>query len=95
MERVGDNMTINKAWEIVNEEKNSDALVYAYERWQDEKEYEDIKDYLLFVQGFVPCAYKMTKRPFGFKAKCEDGELRVWVAVGSKSYTIKGESVRC
>lgn len=47
-------------------------LAYGYERWQDEKEYEDINDYATLFKDKVEKHggkfLKMTKRPFGFKA---------------------------
>lgn len=44
-----------------------------YERWQDEKQYEDIKDYLIPALRTIiaECGLTnptMTKRPFGFTA---------------------------
>ena len=42
---------------------------YLYERWQDEKEYENIKDYQKLLDSIAqPCGVviiKMNKRPFG------------------------------
>jgi len=49
--------------------KAEKTFIYLYERWQDEKEYEDIKDYqkpldtLATKCGIV--ITKMNKRPFG------------------------------
>ena len=40
------------------------------QRWQDEKEYEDIKEYALaFEKKFQLKEVEPTKRPFGFKFK--------------------------
>ena len=82
-------MTIKEAWKAVNDSANT--IFYLYERWQDEKEYEDIKDYLAVVQKSVPGAYKMTRRPFGFKAKCEDGELAVSVKLDGRYIKLFGK----
>ena len=45
------------------------TLSYLYERWQDEKEYEDIKDYQKPLNSIAETAgvviTKMNKRPFG------------------------------
>ena len=40
-------------------------LTHLYGRWQDEKKYENIEDYLKSMQEVLPTASKMTKRPFG------------------------------
>ena len=44
-------------------------LSYLYERWQDEKDYEDIKDYQKPLNSIADAAgvviTKMNKRPFG------------------------------
>jgi len=44
------------------------GLIYAYQRWEDEKEYEDFKDYQIYMQKVIPDypIKKMTQRPFGF-----------------------------
>ena len=48
----------------------ADTTGYLYERWLDEKDYEDINDYLPVVakiaDEFGVSIVKMTKRPFGF-----------------------------
>ena len=71
-------MIIDKLWEKINKE-NADLLCDLWERWQDEKEYEDIQDYLEVIQKHIPEAYKITKRPFGVHCKCDDGEIHVQV----------------
>ena len=47
-------------------------LEYAYERWQDEKDYEDIQSYGALFSTICTSKgakfLKMTKRPFGFQA---------------------------
>jgi len=42
-----------------------DLLAALYERWQDEKDYEDPRDYLKAIQQVMPTATKLTKNPFG------------------------------
>lgn len=49
-----------------------------YCRWQDEKEYEDIKDYGVPIKAAIKDiksvkTVTMTKSPFGFKFTCVDG----------------------
>lgn len=55
------------------EDKAFDVLVYLYERWQDEKEYEDIGEYLQVIKQYIPEATKMYKRPFGVACEVADG----------------------
>lgn len=47
----------------------SPAVSNLYERWQDEKDYEDITDYAAPIVKLLPRGMKlvkMTNRPFGF-----------------------------
>ena len=84
-------MTMNEVWAQTNEHGAAKFIMYLWERWQDEREYEDINDYLAAVKKHVPSAYKMTKRPFGFAAKCDDGELKVAVKCRGKYIHFEGE----
>ena len=75
-------MTKNELWLKVTQENNGQiaALICnLYDRWLDESEYEDINDYLEVIQKKVPEAFKMHKRPFGFTAKCDDGNIQITV----------------
>ena len=71
-------MLMNELWKNVNE-NHTEFLCYLWERWQDEKEYEDIQDYLTAIQARIPEAYKMTKRPFGVHCKCDDGSIHIQI----------------
>ena len=71
-------MKAQELWSKIND-KNADLLFYLRERWQDEKEYEDINDYLHRIQQDIPEAYKITKRPFGIVCRCSDVDLSVSV----------------
>lgn len=66
-------------------------LEYAYIRWQDEKDYEDINDYSVMFESKVVEQggkfLKMTKRPFGFKA--EIGNLTFQYYCNSKAIGVK------
>lgn len=63
-------------------------MVYLYGRWQDEKEYEDIKDYGVNIKKEVEAVggefIKMNKKPFGFTFKLADATYQIKVT--SKSY---------
>lgn len=69
------------AKEVVNNEKIFNRLIYLYCRWQDEKQYEDFKDYeenlrALIKETFPDLkVYQVTKQPFGFKVAFEDVKL--------------------
>lgn len=71
-------MKTKEQWKAITQEL--ELLVYLYDRWQDEKEYEDINDYLQVIKRTVPNAYEITAEPFGFKVKCDDGILKVWLS---------------
>lgn len=67
-------------------------LCNLYERWQDEKEYEDINDYLTVIQKHIPEAKTISKRPFGITCECDDGKIKISVKVKGNYLTINGES---
>ena len=58
---------------ILNNENFQYTIFNLYDRWQDELEYEDIKDYAKPLENIVSriidkdIKLTMTKRPFGFK----------------------------
>lgn len=69
-------------WNKINKEENGKIgsfILDLYERWEEEKAYEDINDYLTAFQKYVPEAVKAQERPFGFICSCEDGNLFVFV----------------
>lgn len=67
--------------EVVGEEhlnKMLKHLGYLWERWQDEKEYEDWKDYIIAAKKVLPkdCIFiSLSKRPFEMKFKLSDGRV--------------------
>jgi hypothetical protein len=52
-------------------------LSYLYIRWQDEKEYEDITDYLVAAKKVLPEAIKISKKPFAITCQATDGRIQV------------------
>ena len=89
-------MTKQELWAKINKENDgqiADLIFYLYERWQDEKEYEDIEDYLKAIQNKAPEAFKIHKRPFGFTAKCEDGNIQITVKNERSYLVLKAKSV--
>ena len=68
-------------------EKNTklqNFILDLYIRYQYEKEYEDIKDYLKAIQKQLPEATKIVSRPFTVKCELPDGEFKIIVK------TVKG-----
>jgi hypothetical protein len=64
-------MTQTEKQNVINVLNNRQVLehfLYLYERWQDEKEYEDFNDYAKSMMQSMPngaTLIKGTKRPFG------------------------------
>lgn len=88
-------MTKQELWAKINKENGgqiADLIFYLYERWQDEKEYEDINDYLKTIQKKVPEAFKIHKRPFGITAKCDDGNIQITVKSECKYLRLQAKS---
>lgn len=56
-----------------------DPLFNLFERYLDEREYEDKEEYKKAILKRFPEANKATVRPFGFSVPCDDGT--VFVAV--------------
>ena len=53
---------------VLNNRPTLEQFMYLYERWQDEKEYEDFNDYVTIMMKYMPegaTLVKGTKRPFG------------------------------
>ena len=86
-------MTKQEIWVAINTDKTSEFLFNLYERWQDEKEYEDIADYLTAFQKSISQAYAMTKRPFGVKCKGSDGNIHVFVKRKGKTIQLSAKNI--
>lgn len=84
-------MKFKEMWKLADEEAYT--LLALRDRWQDERLYEDINDYLRVVQSKIPCAYEMMKRPFGFKAKCEDGTFKVYLKMNGNKFSLVGQKI--
>jgi len=86
-------MKRNQMWEKVNNE-NAELLISLWERWQDEKEYEDIGDYLKHIQQSIDNVISITKRPFGIKIKCDDGLMKVDVMKKGNYLNLRGSFIQ-
>jgi len=74
-------------------------LVNLYNRWCDEKEHEDFKDYEKVMSTtcskFVNCTFiEGTKKPFGLIIKIENFPYDVQIFVNSNSYGWKSTEKR-
>ena len=87
--------TKEKLIAIINNENVVNTFGYLYERWQDEKEYEDINDYGITIVNTInkempflkAACIRTTKRPFGVKIYV-DGILFHFYVKASKQYLI-------
>ena len=79
--------TIEKVKNIINNEKVQNAFYNLYDRWRDESEYEDIKEYGKALIGAINrnCPeygaelVKTTKRPFGIHFKLDNACFHLYV----------------
>ena len=60
---------------------------------KDEKDYEDINDYLKVIQKSIPEAYRMTKRPFGVVCRCDDCDLSIYIKKEGKYLKMFGKKL--
>ena len=87
-------MTKQEIWAAINDDKVSDLLFNVYERWLNEKEYEDIADYLTAIQKSIPEAYAITKRPFGIKCKGSDGNLHAFIKRSGNTIQLSAKNLK-
>jgi hypothetical protein len=87
-------MTRQEMWKHINDTTVGDLMFRLYERWQNEREHEDINEYLKAIQKSVRGAYKMSKRPFGVFVHCTDGDLQVSVKSIGKGIQLFASSVQ-
>lgn len=58
-------------------------------RWQDEKQYEDIKEYQARIQSDLPTGFtiiKMKKSPFGFVFTIPNSNAQYQITMGATKY---------
>ena len=83
---------------LVNNKVFADNLFSLYDRWEDEKMYEDWKDYERVMKDLVEtCSgiqnpkVKGTKRPFGVKFDYEGYTIHIYVKLKGNYIAIGGE----
>lgn len=87
-------MPVNRLSSMIDSQ--SKLIIRLYERWLDEREYEDIDQYGDVLKKQLPAGFtltKMTKRPFGFKFAYEGANYWLKCAARGNSLTIAVE--RC
>ena len=85
--------TKEKLMTIINNDNIVNTFGYLYERWQDEKEYEDINHYGITIVSTInkempslkAACIRATKKPFGVKIYV-DGILFHFYVKASKQY---------
>ena len=74
--------TKTKVDKILNDEKVMGTLISLYGRWQDEKEFEDWKDYEKAMSKLVKYPFKKgTKRPFGFVIEVDKMNIHIHLKI--------------
>ena len=96
-------MTQNQLKSILNNANFENTIFNLYDRWQDEHEYEDIKDYAKPLENIVSriidkdIKLTMTKRPFGFKFRSNYAFTTkiggLVIKVGEIAFIAKGDSL--
>lgn len=90
MNQKSNNSNVGLPQRVVQSMQN--LLVNLYERWKDEKEYEDFSEYEEVMKKKADeiseiTFIKATKRPFGFKFKNQNRDYQVSItAKGTKLY---------
>ena len=80
---------------FVHDEDKAITMMNLYDRWQDEKDYEDFAEYVAaMVKGYdliEKALTKGTKRPFGFKVESSDGfKGHIKLKVTRSDYVLQG-----
>jgi len=57
--------------------KFQELMINLAERWEEEKEYEDIGEYMEAIEKELPEVSGATTDPFGVFVKCADGLLKI------------------
>jgi prolyl oligopeptidase PreP (S9A serine peptidase family) len=73
--------------------ESSKTLEYLYDRWQDEKEYEDIKDYAIPLTPAIEKAggtnIKMLKRPFAVQFNFEGKTVQFYATSRQMGFKVE------
>ena len=65
---------------IINDKKVIEKFLYLYDRWEDEKKYEDFSDYVEAMMKSMPkdaMLIEGSETPFGVKFKYGGNDIRI------------------
>lgn len=85
-------MKARELWDGILKE-HQDFIGGLYARWLDEKEYEDIQDYLAAIRKRLPTAFQIKKRPFTVLFHADDCDLEMRVAVRGNYVSLTAKPV--
>lgn len=88
LEQIAKNMIVD--------DKAMGDLFYYFERWQDEREYEDWQDYADAIEKKFACpgvSIKANRRPFGFTMLGFKEKIKIGIKVKGRKYLVTAEFV--
>lgn len=91
----------DKLIKVINNENVGKSFYNLYDRWRDESEYEDIKEYGKALIGSINrnCPeynvqlVSSTKRPFGIKVKIDDVVFHIFVKIRGGYIVVSAKKV--
>ena len=92
-------ISVKQAFDICNKEETLVSLINLRERWEEEKDYEDFREYenvmrnLRYIQMTCCPVVGFSKRPFGVKLQCGDGVLHLFVKIEGNTYKFAGKKI--
>lgn len=81
---------------VLNNRPTLECFYYLYERWQDEKEYEDFNDYVKVMMKYMPegaTLVKGTKRPFGVVINYGGNKIHISLKLRSKDVILTAKNL--
>ena len=91
----------DKLIKVINNENVGKSFYNLYDRWRDESEYEDIKEYGKALIGSInrncpECNVQLvssTKKPFGIKVKIDDVVFHIFVKLRGGYIVVSAKKV--
>lgn len=79
-------MNKQDTWDAIKDDEITiRTFINLRDRWADEHDYEDWKDYEKVMRKLFPNLISATKRPFGVHLKCDDGPIYVFLKIKGNS----------
>ena len=72
----------NEIKKLVNSDEVFNTFISLYERWQDEKMYENFDEYVRIMSSYIPKnaqIIKGSKRPFGLQFSFENHKVHIFL----------------